>query len=79
MSKSKPEADPNQSIEEELLALIQADPAEAFRMYPDELRAMRDDCDSERVRRLIDHVLDKYVNGHESAETAGNTGTEGSR
>ena len=79
MSKSKPEADPNQSIEEELLALIQADPAEAFRMYPDELRAMRDDCDSERVRRLIDHVLDKYVNGHESAETTTAADTEGSR
>ncbi|WP_181691379.1 hypothetical protein [Natronomonas sp. LN261] len=75
MSKS----DANQSTEDELLALIQAEPAEAFRMYPDELRAMREECDSERVRKLIDHVLDKYVNGHEPAETAGNVGTGGSR
>lgn len=50
--------------DEELLELIKMEPGEAFRAYPEELRKIRRDTDSERVKRLIDYVFEKYdING----------------
>lgn len=50
--------------EDELLELIKMEPGEAFQEYPEKLREIRRDTDSERVRRLIDYVFEKYdING----------------
>jgi len=56
MSKSQPE----QLSNEEIIELLQGEPDEVFAKHADTLRAMRTDVDSERVRRLIDYVLEKY-------------------
>lgn len=49
--------------EDELLELIKMSPEEAFREYDDRLRELREDVESERVRRLIDYALEEYANG----------------
>lgn len=55
MSQTEPSTD-------DLLELIQSEPEEAFRNHSEKLREMRDDADSERVKTVINCVLDEYVN-----------------
>lgn len=52
--------------DDELLELIKMEPGEAFQEYPEKLREIRRDTDNERVRRLIDYVIEKYDIGEGS-------------
>jgi len=56
MSQTQPDGLSN----EEILELLQGEPEDVFEKYSETLWAMRADVDSERVRRLIDYVFEKY-------------------
>lgn len=49
-----------ETSQDELLELIKMEPEEAFREYPEKLREIRRDTDSESVKRLVDYVFEKY-------------------